>query len=307
MNKSISRRKFGKAAILSGLGILSVKSISAAKSTGVSNMPSPQPLKNRLALNAYSFNAPLRSGETDLFGLLEYSAKLGFDGVDLTGYYFPGYPEPPEDKYIYAIKKRAFELGLHICGTGVRNDFCLTGKKARKDEKKLVKDWIIVAEKLGAPAIRLFAGKTVPDGYTWDETARWVADDMLECAAFGEQHGVVIEIQNHNDFLKTASEVNTLLSMTQSPWIGLMLDIGSYRQTDPYKEIEATIHHAISWQLKENVFIDGEPVPVDLEKLKSIISASEYKGYIPIETLGPGDPVIKVETFYKKVRSVFYS
>ena len=50
----------------------------------------------------------------DIFQLLEYCADIGFDGVDITGYYFPAYPEVPSDAYIYSVKKRAFELGLVI-------------------------------------------------------------------------------------------------------------------------------------------------------------------------------------------------
>jgi len=54
---------------------------------------------------------------------LDFCAELGFDAVDPTGYYFPGYPEAPPDAYVYAIKNRALRLGLDVSGTGVRNDF----------------------------------------------------------------------------------------------------------------------------------------------------------------------------------------
>src|SRR5690349_6472310 len=71
----------------------------------------------KISLNAYSFNAPLTGGKTDLFKVMEFAAQSGFDAVDLTGYYFTGYPEVPADEYIYRLKKRAHELGLAISGT----------------------------------------------------------------------------------------------------------------------------------------------------------------------------------------------
>jgi hypothetical protein len=43
----------------------------------------------KISLNAFSFDKPLRAGTMTLDDLLEYCAKTGFDGVDLTGYYFP--------------------------------------------------------------------------------------------------------------------------------------------------------------------------------------------------------------------------
>ncbi|MBD0297828.1 MAG: sugar phosphate isomerase/epimerase, partial [Flavisolibacter sp.] len=79
----------------------------------------------KISLNAYSFNAPLTNGKTTLPEVLEFCAAQGFDAVDLTGYYFPRYPEAPPDDYVYQLKRKAHHLGLAISGTGVRNDFTL--------------------------------------------------------------------------------------------------------------------------------------------------------------------------------------
>jgi hypothetical protein len=44
-------------------------------------------------------------------------------------------------------------------------------------------------------------------------------------------------------------------------------------------------------------------VDMDLEKLFSIVKASSYRGYLPIETLSPGDPFQIVPPFLKLVRN----
>jgi len=44
-------------------------------------------------------------------------------------------------------------------------------------------------------------------------------------------------------------------------------------------------------------------VKVDLGKLIRIIRESGYRGYLPIETLGAGDPKEKVPVFVKEVRA----
>src|SRR5687767_2969206 len=79
--------------------------------------------KLKISLNAYSFNIPLRDGSMTLDDMLEFCAGTAIQAVDLTGYYFPGYPAVPSDDYLYHIKRKAFRLGLDISGTGVRNDF----------------------------------------------------------------------------------------------------------------------------------------------------------------------------------------
>lgn len=266
----------------------------------------PLPVRTKISLNAYSFNSPLMSGEMTLDELLEYAAQIGFEGVDLTGYYFPGYPEVSSDNYIYHIKRKAFSLGLEICGTGVRNNFVQADPVARKAAIDHIKDWIQVASKLGGQTLRIFAGKEVPAVYSRKEALQWVVDCINECAEYGKRYGVMLALQNHNEFLKTADEVEELMEAVDSEWVGLMLDIGSYRSTiDPYAEIEQTVKYAITWQIKEEMAVNGKVVKTDLDRLKQIIDASAYRGYLPIETLGPGDPKEKVAYMFKEVKKRF--
>ena len=74
----------------------------------------------------------------DIIDMLEFCAEVGFDGVDITGYYFKGYPLPPERDYLYSIKRKAHALGIEISGTGVRNDFTIPDKILRASEVQRV-------------------------------------------------------------------------------------------------------------------------------------------------------------------------
>ncbi len=257
----------------------------------------------KIGLNYYSFNTPLTQGTETIHSVIDFASEQGFDGVDITGYYFPGYPAIPSDEYIFSVKNHAFHQGMTICGTGVRNDFTLADPAARAKEIQLVKDWIVVASKLGASTIRVFAGPKIPDGYTWDEVAVWLAAAVDECAEFAKDYGVVVALQNHDDFLKTADDVLKIFSMLTSSNVGLMLDVGCYRTADPYEQIERTIHLAITWQIKENVFIHGTETPVDIPRLMNIIKSHGYRGFTPIEILGAGTEHERTAAMYKKVRA----
>ncbi|MFA5326347.1 MAG: sugar phosphate isomerase/epimerase family protein [Prolixibacteraceae bacterium] len=255
----------------------------------------------KTSLNAFSFNRPLMAGEMNLDDLLEFCAANKFDAVDITAYYFPGYPKVPTDEYLYYIKQKAFKLGLEISGTGVRNDFTDPDPEKRKESVQLVKNWILAAEKFGAPVIRVFSGTDDPKGKSREEVVNYLVQDLKECADFGKKHGVVVAIQNHNDFIKTADQVIEIIQKVNSDWFGLILDTGSFR-TDPYKEIAQTIPYAVNWQLKENLYVNGVEQKTDLDRLMQIIQPSGYRGYLPIETLGEGDPHVKVPVFLKEVR-----
>jgi len=276
---------------------------SATNVFAIEKIKRTEPSKVKIGLNCYSFNQPLMAKTMTVEEMFRISASIGFEAADLTGYYFSTYPAVPTDEEIYRYKKCAFLLGLDISGTGVRNDFTLADPEKRKLEVQLVKEWIIVASKLGAPVIRVFAGKEVPAGFTRKQVVEWMGKDLQECADFGAQHGVMVGIQNHNDFLKTAADVEEILEQVKSDWFGLILDIGSFRTTgNPYKEIEQVVPYAINWQIKETVFINNVETKTDMKKIDDILKNSGYRGYIPIETLGAGDPPEKVIRFYNEVK-----
>ena len=196
-------------------------------------------------------------------------------------------------------------MGLDISGTGVRNDFATPEASSREADVAMIRDWIKVAAKLGSPNIRIFAGKSDHDGYSRDDVFTWMANDIRRCCDFGKQHGVMIALQNHNNFLKTAADVERVFEMVDSEWLGLNLDFGSFQQGDPYEETRKVVDLAITWQLKENVWIDGQRTLTDFAKLLPIIRDARYRGYLPIETLGAGDPYEKIPALLERVRTTF--
>lgn len=287
--------------------IIAIPFIAGSTATsGKRNNTSFTTLKGRrlkTSLNAFSFNDPLLAGKMNLDELIDFCVEQQFDAVDITGYYFPGYPAVPSDEYIFHLKKKAFLSGLEISGTGVRNDFTDPDPLKRQESIQLIKNWIEVAQKLGAPVIRIFAGNQNPQGYTWDQVAEWMVKDFKECIEYGKQHGIFVGIQNHNDFIRTAAHVTKIMEMVNSDWCGLIMDTGGYRTGDSYQQIEETIKYAVNWQIKEKIFMNGIEQDTDINKLIAIIKASSYKGYLPIETLGAGDPKIKVITLLEKLRN----
>jgi sugar phosphate isomerase/epimerase len=234
--------------------------------------------------------------------MLDFCAENYFAAVDLTGYYFPGYPEAPSDEYIYHIKRKALKLGLDISGTGIRNNFADPDPENRRADIQLAKRWVEVAAKLGAPVIRVFAGQPPDEQYDRDEILEWMVKDISECVAYGKQHGVVIGVQNHNDFVRTADQALQIMSRIDSEWCGLVLDTGSYRVGDPYAQIRATASHAVNWQIKEMVYVDGVEAEPDYSRIVEIIQDSGYRGYLPLETLGEGDPRMKVKRLLERLR-----
>lgn len=274
----------------------------------------------KTSLNVYSFlellNANLKDKNkgVDLFGVCDFCAKCGFDAVDVTGYFFPGYPEVPEDRFIIALKRHAFNLGLGISGTGVRNDFTTADKIVRAEGVQRIKNWIEVAAKLGAPTIRAFADSQPPfknwkeasGNATREQVEEWMAADLLECAKHGEKFGVIVAVQNHGDFINTGTEHLSLLKRVDHEWCSALVDTGKYITEDPYLDIAMLAPYAVNWQIKETLFSEPDAPRTDMKKLLALIRKSGYRGYLPIETLSmrrPGyDSYVEVAKMLKELQ-----
>ena len=256
----------------------------------------------RLSLNAYSFNDMLMKKKISKEEILEFCANTGFDAVDMTGYYFSSYPETPSDAEIFEFKRKAHALGIEISGTGVRNEFSYSDSNALAKEIDTVLRWIEVASKMGAPVLRIFTAKQYSTGDERKRVNERILFALNKCLEKAKSHGVILGIQNHNDFLRTADECHELIGAINSPWLGLVLDTGNFIAADPYEEIRKSLPLAVNWQVKEKLLINGVQTRMDLKRLCSIIQSSNYKGNIPIETLGMNDPLNEVPVFYDKVK-----
>ena len=260
----------------------------------------------KISLNAYSFNTPLLAGTMSVEEMMDFCVEYGFEGLDLTGYYLPGYPSVPTDDYLFKLKRKCHQIGLELSGTGCRNDFVFAEQSLRDREIQLVKNWVDATAKLGAPVLRVFAGKSDLPGYSWQQISKWVVDSLKECTEYASKKGVIIGLQNHNDFIKTADQAIDIIQRVNSPWCGLILDVGSFREKEVYGEIKKAIPYAINWQLKETVFSGKTESPIDLKKTFEIIKESSYRGYIPIETLRKEDPKLIVPEFLSKVKTYLF-
>jgi sugar phosphate isomerase/epimerase len=286
MTGTSDRRAFLKSTVLLPAGM----TLGSTDQNAVAGGGGPRSgAKIKIGLNAWSYYIQLNrhiAGRPDgmsLFDMLDECARLDFDAVDPTGYFFPGYPEVPDTSFINRFKRRAFELGLDISGTGIRNDFATADPARRAADVALAKRWIEAAAEMGAPVLRVFAGPQ-PAGHSWDETARWMAEALNECAEHGAKHGVLVGVQNHGDMLKTADEVLKLLAMVQSDWLGTIVDTGFFLTPDPYADIARVIPRAVNWQVKE-LLQDRKGPRIDMVRLVDVIRRSNYRGYVPIETL----------------------
>ena len=319
--ETLSRRDFMRAFSTLGAALLAQRigcGPCAAAITPVHRVGGP---RLKVGLNAYSFSKLLNQNVKQpgaglsLHELVDFCARQNVEGLDITGYFFSTYPHPPGDAEVNAVKRHAFDLGIGISGTGVRNNFTTADKSVREASVQHIKEWIEVAARLGAPVLRVFADtqmraqtwQTVAPGCTREQVEEWIAGHVRACADYGKKFGVIIGVQNHGDFLTTGAEHLRLVQRVDSVWCGAIVDTGYYKTADPYADIAQVAPYAVNWQIKESPWGAASDVRIDLKKLLTLIRLAGYRGYLPIETLSvPGkayDPFQVVPRFLAELRA----
>jgi sugar phosphate isomerase/epimerase len=275
----------------------------------------------KVSLNLYSFNLNLnawvkgRKGvpPIDTVTAVKWARQAGFDAVDVTAYYIPGYEndtmpsQPAADilAYVRQVRATASQQGIDISGTGIQNDFADPDAAKRALDVQRGKFWIDMAAEMGAPVMRVFSG-LVPadiDQLGWLRITRdRIVPALRQLADYGAAKGVRIGLQNHGDMTATAEQTIMMTSMVESPNIGIIDDTGYFRPFrsatgagyDWYADIRKVLPFACHFQVKRKPAGAETPTLMDFTRLFTDVRSSPYRGYIPLERLwvkdDPGYP-----------------
>ncbi len=264
----------------------------------------PEPYERRgsslqVGLAAYSFrshfefmkgapNKSLAEGvePIDMVSFIKWCASQGVAGAELTSYFFPPDVEP---SYLAECRRVGHVNGVDISGTAVGNNFSYPrSAPERAEQMDYVKRWIDHSMIMGAPHIRIFAGKH-PKGVSGEEAEANAIDALSEAAEYAAEKGVMLGIENH-DSIATAARLLRIVKAVDSPWVGVNLDSGNFIADDVYAEMAAAAPYAINVQLKTEIKVGDKKEPVDMERVINILKDSGYAGYAVLEYEEDKDP-----------------
>lgn len=263
----------------------------------------------KLSLAAYSFNRQLarlpekdEPGKMTLFDFIDFCAELDLAGTELTSYYFP---KSVTSEYLMQLKERTFRLGLDISGTAIGNDFCVSPGTKRDEQLLLTRNWIDYAAAMGAPVIRIFAGK-VPQGDTEEAALTRCVDGINESVAYAATNGVVLALENHGGITATPQQLLSIVQRVDaSPWFGVNFDSGNFRTEDPYGDLEMIAPYAVNAQIKVMMSpASGGKQAADLARIVNILKAANYRGYLVLEYEEPEDPRVEIPKYIDQLRTL---
>lgn len=244
----------------------------------------------KLSLAAYSFNklmarrgtpAQISAAEMTLEKFLDFCAEQGLGAAELTGYYFPKEVTP---EYLLNIRQKTHRLGIDVSGTAIGNDFCVVAGAKRDQQLKDCRNWIDYAAMMGAPVIRIFAGK-VPKGDSEDAAIERCVAGINESLKYAAEKGVFLALENHGGITATPDQMFKIIeAVDNSPWFGVNFDSGNFRTDDPYRDLARIAPYAVNAQIKVAMKTpDGKKYDADLPRTVEILKQAGYRGYVTLE------------------------
>lgn len=253
----------------------------------------------KLSLAAYSLRQFFRGEDAklDMPGFIDYCAKLGLEGTELTSYFFP----PKFDRaYLNDLKRRAHVAGLDISGGAIGNNFTVTGDELDKQIAH-TKAWIDHYAAIGAPVIRVFAGRP-PAGVSDDEAIKRCVPIFEQVCEYAGQRGVMLAIENH-DFTSRFEPMMKVVKAVKSPWFGVNLDSGNFHSEDPYVDLEKIAPYSVNAQIKVEMKPAGKPKEAtDLKRIVKILRDAGYSGYVVLEYEASEDPYKAIPHYVEQLR-----
>ena len=263
----------------------------------------------RLSLAAYSFRSffkfqknnmrEVKAKPMDMFKFIDFCADHGCDGTELTSYFFR---HNVTRDYLIALRRHAFLRGVEISGTAVGNNFSLPKGDARDAQIAYVKKWIDHAAVLGAPHIRVFAGRETKD-VERAEADKWAIAGLRECCDYAGKRGIFLGIENHDSIGDSKTLIN-FLKAVDHPWFGVNLDSGNFRTANPYEDFAASAPYAVNVQLKVELKVAGKKEEADLKRMADILRKANYQGYVVLEYEAAEDPYVAIPPLLRKLRGI---
>ncbi len=298
-SQTISRRKILKTGALTTAGV-SISSLAGVQSISAQGKA---PKNMHISLAAYSMRAAMKDGSMDLFSFIDWCGEMNLAGTELTSYYFK---EGFGKSYLQELKLRAFNNGVTVSGTAIRNDFCMPAGPKKQKEIDHVKKWIDYSVEFFAPHIRIFAGN-LTDGVDKKDGIKMVADGVRECLDYAADSGIVLGLENHGGITaRVADHLAICDAVGKHPWFGVNLDTGNYR-TNPYQELAMSAPRAVNVQVKVEVYKEDQKTKVlaDIPRLRDILVKANYKGWVALEYEATGDPREEIPMYIKQMKELF--
>jgi sugar phosphate isomerase/epimerase len=250
---------------------------------------------------------PVRAGQMDLAGFVDFVAGQDAEGVELLDYFW-------KDKAseLPRVKKQIADAGLELAVYSVGNDFFQPDRAVWEKQLADMKTGIDTANALEVGLMRVFSGNR-KEGYELADGMDWIIDGLAQSAEYAAAHGVVLALENHGLMAGRSDQVRHMIETVNSPSLRANLDTGNFllvgqNPTDAARDLADVVSlvHLKDFAVApegqtshvykglDGVGYTGTVVSegqVDLAEIISILGKAGYDGWLSLEYEGGLDPL----------------
>lgn len=157
--------------------------------------------------------------------VLETAHWIGFEGVEFRGIGDEmDLTRLPEfsDANVAATRDRLASLGLSIPSLGSSARFHDADPAVREKNADEARAYIRLAQKVGAPCIRVF-GDRIPPGEEKRAVIERIGKSLRGLGPYAEDHGIKVLLETHGDFY-AAPDVKDAMEIADHPHVGVLWD-----------------------------------------------------------------------------------
>ncbi len=284
-------------------GSLATLALANTSALAIEPFERDKPGKMRLSLAAYSMRKYLQPKadephKMDLFDFVDFCHAQGLAGAELTSYYFP---EQVSHDYLIKLKRHCHLRGVTISGGAIRNDYCSHDPVAIAADLAHTRAWVDHYAVLGAPAIRIFAGKEV----NGEELNVTLARCAKICEAACEQaadKGIMLALENHGGVTARAEGLLEIVQQVNSTAFGVNFDSGNFHMDDPYAELAKIAPYAVNAQIKVEMHVGDRSQETDLPRVINILKEAGYSGWVALEYEAAEEPLAAIPRWLDKLK-----
>jgi sugar phosphate isomerase/epimerase len=266
----------------------------------------------KLCCLTLSYRRTFQAGKMDIWSFIEECRRLDLDGVDLHHDALTSTEEP----YLRKVKRAFLDRGLAMACFSISTNFGVPADRQAEEIEK-GKKWLRVAQYLGAPVARFFAGSPQNEADR-DAAFQRSVNCLRAISNYGESLGVVSALQNHNHgaLARTGADVLRYIKEVNHPNFSHVLDTGQYagspgasgavppelRNADFYQSIEQTAPVATHVRCKLYGLETGRETSLNYPRIFAIIRSVHYNGWISLVYEGEEDDRAAIEKGAKFLR-----
>lgn len=273
----------------------------------------------KVAVSMWSLVSYARDGRITVPDFVRYAAAIGVEGVELLDYFWRrGGAEVAE------VERVLGETGLGVSAYAIGNDFIDRDAAARQKQVASLRAGVDMAVRLKTDLLRVFSGNE-KEGVGEDEGYAWIVDGLWAGAAYAQERGVTLALENHGLFAGRAEGVRRIIAAVGSPALRANVDTGNFLlvNQDPtaaatdladiaayvhlkdFRRLGANEHVSESYTALDGSRYVGTVIgagDVDLRAVLAALRAAGYDGWLSIEYEGVGDAKQELEESVQATR-----